>query len=174
MQLFHKWKGLRLELSQYTAEHNISENTFRFLGIYEWQNVYSKVLEAFVDEQYSRTNGIHWSNINNGFRKDIDIIYYFQIHPENNITYEWIEKLPEIINDDKVYLIMEDALLSKYWLAECTPSVIDFIINDTYSVGDYYITDKKFNWLITENHHDFIKFLGKGLDLNKIKTAVCQ
>lgn len=23
MQLFHKWKGLRLELAQYTAEHNI-------------------------------------------------------------------------------------------------------------------------------------------------------
>lgn len=141
MQLFHKWEGLRLELAQYTAEHNIYENTFRFLGIYEWQNVYSKVLEAFVDEQYSRTNGIHWSNINNGFRKDIDVIYYFQIHPENNITYEWIKKLPEIIND-------------------------------TYSVKDYYITDKKFNWLITENHHDIIKFLGKGLDKNKIKTVV--
>lgn len=141
MQLFHKWEGLRLELAQYTAEHNISENTFRFLGIYEWQNFYSKVLEAFVDEQYSRTNGIHWSNINNGFRKDIDVIYYFQIHPENNITYEWIKKLPEIIND-------------------------------TYSVKDYYITDKKFNWLITENHHDIIKFLGKGLDKNKIKTVV--
>lgn len=170
MQTYHKWRGLRLEIAEYMTKHNIPENTFRFLGIYEWQNVYDKVVEHFVDKQYARNHGLHWSNIENGFQKNIDRIYSFQVGAKNYSSYEWLKKLPEIVKDEKVYLILEDAELPKYWVAECSPSVIEFIINDTYSVEDYYITDKKFNWLITGNHHDIVQFIGKGLDLGAIKS----
>ena len=169
MQLFHGWKGLQLELAEYMRDNKISEEKFRFLGIYEWQNVYDKVLEHFVDDQDAGKYGLHWSNINGGFQKNIDKIYCFQMGIEPNCSYEWIEKLPEIVTCGKVYLFLEDALLPKYWVAECSPAVVHLVINDTYGVEDYYITDKKFNWLITENHHDIIAFLGKGLDLETIK-----
>ena len=53
---------------------------------------------------------------------------------------------------------------------ECNPSVVCRIINDAYPT-DYYITNKKFDWLITENHHDIVQFIGKGLDVDKIKTV---
>lgn len=169
-----KWTGLRLEIVEYMAQHNILENNFRFLGIYEWQNVYNKVLEHFVEEQYSRKYGLHWSNIENGFQKNIDKIYSFQVGVKNYLSYEWLKILPQIIKDEKIYLILEDAELPKYWAAECSPSVVELVINDTYSAEDYYITDKKFNWLITGNHHDVIQFIGKGLDLEIIKKAVMR
>lgn len=170
MQELHKWKGLRLEIAEYCRDNQILKEDFRFLGIYEWQNVYDKVLEHFVDEQYARKTGLYWANINGGFRQDIHRIYGFQEGVGNNLSYEWIEKLPEIVKCEKVYLLLEEDS-QKYWIAECNPAVVCLIINEALGYIDYYITDKKFNWLITENHHDFVQFLGEGLDVNIIETV---
>lgn len=173
MQEPHIWTGLRRELAEYMTEHEISENDFRFLGIYEWQNVYDKVLKQFVDGKYAFECGLHWSNIENGFRKDINRIYDFAYQKSD--AYKWLKRLPEIVKCEKVYIILEEDEWqnTKYWIAECSPAVIDFIVNDTYSVDDYYITDKKFNWLITENHHEVVHIIGEGLDADVIKS-VCE
>lgn len=69
-----KWNGFRREVAEYLNENQISENEFRFLGIYEWQNVYGRVLERFIDSSYAKTCGLHWSNIENGFRRGMDSI----------------------------------------------------------------------------------------------------
>ena len=79
--------------------------------------------------------------------------------------------MPEIVKDEKVYLLLEDDR-QKYWIAECNPAAVHLIINESIYLEDYYITNKKFNWLITENHHDIVQFIGEGLDANVIK-AVC-
>ena len=170
MQIYNKWKGLRLEITQYCKENNIFENDFRFLGIYEWQNVYDRLLKKFVEERYAKEYGLDWSNIRGGFRKDIDRIYTFQEGYANNASYEWIEKLPEIVKCETVYLFLEEKKQkTKYWIAECTPAIVYRII-DVHPT-DFYITNKKFDWLITENHHDIVQFIGKGLDADIIKTV---
>lgn len=174
MQEYHRWDGLRFEIVEYCQQNHIAENDFRLLGIYEWKNVYDSVLEHFVDEIYAKKYGLYWSNVENGFQKNINRIYAFPEGIGNNAYYEWIEKLPEIVKCEKVYLLMEEGgQRAKYWVAECSPSVVHLIINEAVeSMDDYYITDKKFNWLITENHHDFVQFIGKGLDVETIK-GVC-
>ena len=172
MQLFHDWKGLRLEIAEYVRDNNISEDEFRFLGIYEWQDVYDRMLAHFVDEQYARKYGLHWVNTSCAVQKNIDKIYSFQLNVDQNCSCEWLERLPEIVLCEKLYLFLEEHRQhSKYWIAECNPAVIYLMINDTYSVNDYYITDKKFNWLITGDHHDIIQFWGEGLDLETIKKV---
>ena len=165
----HKWTDLRLELSQFCKENNISENDFRFLGIYEWENVYKNMLKHFVDEMYARKYGIHWANIDGGFKKDINKIYSFQMGVDNNKSYEWIEEFPKLVKDEKVYLFLEGDY--KYWVAECSSAIVQYIVYEL--ADDYYITDKKFNWLITENHHEIITFIGNGIDMEVIKEA-CQ
>ena len=174
MQIYSKWKGVRLEVANYCKD-NISKEDFRFLGIYEWQNVYENVLKYFIDERYARECGLYWSNISGGFKKDIDKIYSFQEGALNNASYEWIEKLSDIVKCEKVYLLLEeDKQRAKYWIAECNPDIIHLIINEAIYPADYYITDKKFNWLITENHHDIVQFIGKGLDIDVIKRVVIR
>jgi hypothetical protein len=59
-----------------------------------------------------------------------------------------------------VYLLLEESS-GKHWIAECRTEVVHLIINEAIWGIDYYITDKKFNWLITENHHEFVQFLAK-------------
>lgn len=68
-------------------------------------------------------------------------------------------------------MLEEDSQQVKYWIAECKPEVVYLIINDAIEPTDYYITDKKFQWLITENHHDIVQFIGD-LDSDLIKKAV--
>ena len=168
----HKWNGFRREVAEYMAEHQIPENEFRFLGIYEWQDIYNKVLNRFVDGKYALGHGLHWANIEDGFKKDIDRIYDFAYQHKD--SYQWLEKLPDIVKCDKVYLLLEDGerQYSKYWIAECVPYVVHLVINDTYLSEDYYITDKKFNLLITENHHEIVHIIWKGLDREIIETVV--
>lgn len=82
-------------------------------------------------------------------------------------------ELSQYFDGIRVYLFLEeDGQCAKYWIAECSPAIVHLIINEALEPIDYYITDKKFNWLITENHHDFVQFIGKGLDVEIIK-AVC-
>lgn len=172
MQAYRRWKGLRLEVVRYCREKNIPESDFRFLGIYEWQNVYDRLLEKFVDGAYAKKHGLYWSNIENGFRKDMDQIYSFVEGSESRASYEWMESFAEIAGCETVYLFMEeDGQEAKYWVAECVPAVVPRIINDAICPTDYYITNKKFDWLITENHHDIVQFLGRGLDVSIIKKA---
>ena len=172
MQAFKRWDGLRLEVIRYCKEKGIPESDFRFLGIYEWQNVYGRLLEKFVDGEYARGHGLYWSNIEGGFRKDMDKMYSFVEGSENYASYEWMENLAEIVGCETIYLFLEDdGQTVKYWIAECAPAIAHLIINEAIYPTDYYITNKKFDWLITENHHDVVQFIGKGLDMGAIKKA---
>lgn len=170
MQAFNRWDGLRLEVIRCCKEKDIPESDFRFLGIYEWQNVYGRLLEKFVEGEYARRHGLYWSNIEDGFRKDMDKIYSFVEGGENYASYEWMESLAEIVGCETIYLFLEDdGQTAKYWIAECAPAIAHLIINEAIYPTDYYITNKKFDWLITENHHDVVQFIGKGLDVGAIK-----
>lgn len=174
MQAFKRWDGVRLEVIRYCKKKAIPESDFRFLGIYEWQNVYGRLLKKFVDDEYAKKHGLYWSNIEGGFRKAADKIYSFVEGSENHASYEWIERLTEIVGSEKIYLFLEeDRQTAKYWIAECSPAILHLIINDAIYPADYYITNKKFDWLITENHHDIVQFIGKGLGVDII-NKVCE
>ncbi len=61
-----------------------------------------------------------------------------------SLAVDWLERLSEIVGEQMVYLLVEE------------------------SSEDYYITDKKFNRLISENHYDVVMLFGNGLDEQKI------
>lgn len=168
MQKPDKWNDCRADISQYCRENKISREDFHFLGVYQWQNVYEKVLEHFIDWKYAKRNGLHWANTEGGFRCDLRRVYAFQAGVRDNLSYEWLGNLPEIVDCEKVYLLLEEAG-QKYWVAECRPRVVCPIINQAIGYTDYYITDKKFSWIISENHHDIVQFWGDGLDADVIR-----
>lgn len=167
----HNWSGIRADVAGYCQNHNIQNDDFRFLNLYEWQSIYDKVLEIFIDDQYARYNGLHWANVENGFKKEKAMTFCFTEGMNENLTYEWIKKLPQIVNCAKIYLILEESS-NKFWIAECRPEVVHQIINEALYPLDYYIVDKKFTWLITRNHHDVVQFIGDSFDVNIIKSVL--
>ena len=59
------------------------------------------------------------------------------------------------------------------WL-NCNQVIAELIYEEVHWDCDYYIVDKKYNWLITCNHHDIIQFVGKGLEIKKIEDMIMQ
>ena len=168
-----RWRGVRGDIAKYCKDNNISEKQVKLLGITQWQNVYKKVLDSFVDHSFSYHNGLHWANINNGIRSDVDMVFAFREGMPDTASYEWLERLPVIVGDQKVYLLIEESS-EKYCICECDSSAVHLVINEAIYPSDYYITDKKFNWLISENHHDVVLFLGNSLNEEKIRSVCCK
>ncbi|MCL3782745.1 hypothetical protein EMN47_20350 [Prolixibacteraceae bacterium JC049] len=83
------------------------------------------------------------------------------------------EKLHEIIPDleNKVWLMVEDDQEEYYPIYDCEPSIIGQVIGECFGF-EYYVIDKKMDWLICENHHNRLIGLGQKLkdkNTNKIK-----
>ena len=97
------WNGIRAAVAEYCKDNNISDSDFRFLNLFEWQNIYNNVLDTFLDYKYAKYNGLYWSNVENGFKKSITRLFCFQEGAKDYPSYEWIMKLPQIIGSDMVY-----------------------------------------------------------------------
>lgn len=75
-----------------------------------------------------------------------------------------------------VYLLLdEEGVREKFWIAEGTPQrIAELLYEEVHCNCDYYIVDKKYNWLITCNHHEIIQFIGTGLEMKKIEDMIMQ
>ena len=162
--IYNKYKGYaRPEIQHYCKENLIKEEDFRFLSMNQWQNVYDKVLDNFVDYEYARYNGLHWFNINGGRKKEIFYMY------DSRDDWEWVLKLPEIVreSEEMLYLLLDEGgIKSKFWIAEGKANVIAKLLHEELVNDDYYIVQKKYEWMITKNHHEMISFIGRQDKLN--------
>ena len=154
---FNQYKGeLRQEIQTYCRENNISKEDFHFLPINNWENVYKKIVDSFVDYEWAKHSELHWANTNGGLKKEV--IYAFDSYE----TWEWVLKLPEFLEGkyDKLYYVVED-WGDKFWISEGTPEVIAQLLYEEMYDDDYFIIDTKFHWMITCNHHCIVLFVGE-------------
>lgn len=176
--IYNEYKGfVRPEIQTYCREHHIEENEFHFINIYKWESVYYKVMENFFEESEKNKRRcwwkLHWSNTNGGLLPAETCF-------DSRGCYEWILKIPELIKekDKMVYLLLDEGISAgreKFWIAEGNTTIIAELLYEEVHCGcDYYIVDKKYNWLITCNHHDIIQFVGKGLEIKKIEDMIMQ
>lgn len=102
--------------------------------------------------------------------KQLPFDLFFPGRCPSNASYEWLGKLLEITGNKKVYILLEEKKQrARYWIAVCSTAVVHQVVNYSLYLSDYYITDKRVNWLITRNHHDIVQFIGKDLELCTIK-----
>ena len=84
----------------------------------------------------------------------------------------WVEKLNKIIPNPQntVYVLFEEIgrQRPKYWVFEMYLEELIVILNESI-VNDYYIVSKKYDWLISENHHSIVSFVGKSFHLSPMK-----
>lgn len=168
--IFNEYKGqLRKEIQIYCKENGIGENEFHFLSIYGWEDVYIKIMLSFGEYKYVSRNGLHWMNTNCAYNREIT--YSFCSADQ----WEWILKLPEMVgNEEMIYLVLEErGQRSKFWIAEGKPAVIAHLLNEGFFESDYYIVDKKFQWMIAREHHCCVHFIGDGFqyDFTKLEET---
>lgn len=127
----------------------------------KYEEVLKKIEHTFVI--HNRT--IHWANMGN-FKPELRCR---NIDCRDNIL--WFEKLDEIIPySEMVYVLLEECRpRPKYWLYEMYLEELKVILGEMAFLEDYYIVSKKYEWLISENHHGVVSFVGNGFDFGKIE-----
>lgn len=84
----------------------------------------------------------------------------------------WFEKLGEIIprSENAFYVLTEECRQRpKYWVYEMHTQELKTILREAEFLNDYYIVSKKFDWLISENHHGIVSFIGDRLNLSTVE-----
>jgi hypothetical protein len=118
---------------------------------------------AFVDKSKDWKADIHWANL--GYYK-ADIPCSTKVMED----WSWVGKLPRMIptSEQPVYVLFEDTknYEAKYWLYEAFVDELVLVLNECESLDDFYIVSKKYNWLISLNHHDVISCVGYGVTLD--------
>lgn len=167
--IFNIFKGaVREDILKYCEEKNIKEREFRMVSIYRWEDVYNKVIDEFVDKTKSYKQGLHWLNIDCCFHKEKKIQYSY----DSRDNWEWILNLREFVEntEKQAYYLVEEG--TKFWIFEGTLDRISEMVYEGFFLHDYYIVDKKYQWMITCNHHEGILFAGNGFQMENIKKLL--
>lgn len=145
----------RNEISRCIRENNIDKSRFFEASKQSYAQIIKNIENAFVDKSKSWDAGIHWANMGN-YKRDIPL----SIKTVENQA--WVEKLRQIIPDEAVYVLFEDtkSYEPKYWLYEACVSELITVLSECVLWGDFYIVSKKYDWLISLNHHDILSFVG--------------
>ncbi|MEO6722132.1 MAG: DUF6756 family protein [Ferruginibacter sp.] len=75
--------------------------------------------------------------------------------------FKYIDKIIPL-NEGNVWLIVEDDDDLFYPVFDCNPNVIKGIIEECFGF-EYYIIDKRKEWLLCENHHNRLIAIGEKL-----------
>ncbi len=167
--IFNIFKGAdREDILKYCEEKNIKQSEFRSVSIYQWEDIYNKIVDEFVDKTTYYKQGLHWLNINCYFRKEKEIQYSY----DSRDNWDWILNLREFVenSDKQAYYLVEEG--NKFWIFEGTLNRISEMIYKEFFLQDYYIVDKKYQWMITCNHHEMIFFVGSGLRMDNIEKLL--
>jgi hypothetical protein len=80
------------------------------------------------------------------------------IHFRNGNGFEALTELFPLKGEKYWFIASEEN--GKYWLYEATIESIQWLIANMYGF-EYYIVDKKYKWILCENHHDILIGLGQ-------------
>jgi hypothetical protein len=156
-------KYIRDEIEQIVKEHKINRGRFFEVSKQSYKLIIEKIELTFVDKSKSWNEDIHWVNMGK---------YNPNLKCVSSTMSDWsiwlVELLDIIPSDSLMYILFEDTknFEPKYWLYESYIKELILILNEINGLDDFYIVSKKYNWLISLNHHDAISYVGNGLNLN--------
>lgn len=152
---------IRKEIEELVKEMTIDRKFFHEASKLKYQEIIKEITNAFVDKSEHWNQDIHWANLGQ-YKKTLDI-YYFQ--EENK---DFIKQIVEIVPSKTTLMWFLVEGTHKYWLYEARIEEILLVLENT-SLYDFYIISKKYDWLISQNHHDGWSFIGEKLNLIDIK-----
>ena len=151
-------KTTRDEIERIVKEYAIDRSRFFEASKQAYKQITETVEGAFVDKSKRWDAGIHWSNMGH-------------YHPRAACVYRamngwagWMDALRGVIPaDDPVYVLFEDCqqYAPKYWVYESYRNELLFMLNEINGLDDVYVVSKKYDWLISLNHHDVISYVEK-------------
>lgn len=154
---------VRKDIEKTIKEFALNRDRIFEVSKQDYRQILQKIEQTFV----FHGGTIHWANM--GYYNPKFPVWYVDCR-DNQL---WFENLNKIIPTptNSFYVLFEEIgrQRPKYWVFEMYLEELNIILNESI-VNDYYIVSKKYDWLISENHHVIVSFVGKGLRLSLMKT----
>jgi len=143
-------------------ELDLGSEAFRQVSPGQWESVLKNIFEKFANTSETGVTWL-WENLKN---------QGVSFQTDNGLNY--IDSLFE--SETNVWVLFEDWDGTKkngnYWVFEGNyDSTVD-LLNNMHGI-EYYIVDRKLNWMIIENHHDILIAVGEPAEsrLLELKSA---
>lgn len=141
------------EIENAIKELSLSEGEFRQLPSQEAEPLYRELVNYFVEGGDRRW---WWESF---------------LKPSESVQFsdgKGFERITDIVPNKKenVWFVAEEDQLPFYPIYEATPETIQKVIGECYGF-EYYIIPKSKEWLLCENHHDYVVGVGE-LVLSKL------
>lgn len=125
--------------------------------------VLSRILETFtVYGAQGRDHPWLWE----GFKGE-----HYAVYLDAPEGYRWLPRL--LPPDERVWLLTEDWERRKrdghYWVFEGRVGTIEAVLGELFAF-EYYIVDKKFEWLLCKNHHNVLIGVGSHI-IERLQAA---
>lgn len=141
--------SIRTEVENAIKQKGISRKRAAEVSKLKYHTILRRIEKAFV-----RNDGcLHWSNLG-GFKPSLKTV---AIDSHGNL--QWYRHLAAILPEAPVYVLLEDDN-DKFWIYEMYPAEMCDIL-DECSLCDIYISSKKLDWLVSENHSGGLYFVGE-------------
>jgi len=143
-------RNLRDDIQKAKKEISLNENLLKEVSHLEYEEILKKINSKFLTTNKYDDKIWWWQSY-----KDLKS---YAIHFKKGLAFEILDKL--LPNKEIKYWFIASEENGKYWLYESGIETIKTIIGEMYGF-EYYIVDKKYNWILCENHHDILIALGK-------------
>jgi hypothetical protein len=128
----------------------LSSESFRQVSPSQWEPVLKTIFERFANTS------------------DTDVAWLWQHLKNDGVSFQNQNGLNYIGSlfepNSKIWVVFEDWDRTKkngnYWLFEGNYGTAVDVLNNMHGI-EYYIVDRKFNWMIMENHHDVLMAVGE-------------
>lgn len=142
-------ENLRDRINFITKEFHLVEEDFQLVRLSRYKQTLNSIHEKFTNCKETQINKKWWWS---SFLSPID-----SFCPD-----DVFESLSLLINENEtVWFVIEDErkVHEHYWLYEGKIRPIIKVLNEL-SFEEYYVVSKKLDWIICENHHNFL--IGSG------------
>ena len=153
---------VRVDIEKTIKEFSLDRNRVFEVTKQKYEQILRKIEQTFVYHEGT----IHWANMGD-YNPALPVWYK---DCRDNML--WFEDLDQIIPhpESAVYVLFEESRQrAKYWVFEMYLEELKVILGEAECYGDYYIVSKKYEWLISENHHAIVSIVGDCLDLSTLK-----
>ncbi len=147
---------------QAARELKLESKAFRQVRAVQWAPVLKMIFEKFANTSETGVTWL-WSKLKN---------HGVHFQTENGLNY--LDSLFE--PETEVWILFEDWDRTKkngnYWVFEGNYGSTVNVLNNMHCI-EYYIVDRKINWIIIENHHDILIAVGEPAEsrLLEVKSA---
>lgn len=140
---------LRAEIVGIIKDYDIPSSDFRPLGIHEsWDKIEESIYRTFCQ-------------LDHPISRPIWLWEHFKLDTANLVSTYSYTHLDRLIDEKEEVWFFLNGYKDKFWFYEGKIKAIQKVIAESSHIDELYIASKKYEWLISINHHDCLSTTGR-------------